>query len=82
MTVEMTPHEAEILISVLLFAEGAAWEQAPALSEAIQVLRPWRSALLATYLRERFAQPEAVGAVDPQAASTGTPSTREKASDV
>lgn len=54
MTAECTREEAEILIAVLTFAEGAALEMNPAMTEALKVLRPWRSALLQTYLRERL----------------------------
>jgi len=52
MTVELTRYEAEILIAVLTFAEGAALMENPAMMEALSVLRPWRSALLAAYLRQ------------------------------
>ena len=51
MTVEMNRFEAELLIAVLTFAEGAAAVMNPPLVEAIDALRPWRSALLGAYLR-------------------------------
>ena len=60
MTVEMSQDEATILIAVLVFAEGAALYEAPAITEALKVLRPWRSALLSAYLAERMAQADAV----------------------
>jgi len=59
MTVEINPEEAEILIAVLTFAEGCALKQNPAITEALQALRPWRSTLLATWLRSRFQKAEA-----------------------
>ncbi len=51
MNVEMTLEEAEILIAVLTFAEGAALVGNPPIGEALKELRPWRSALLMAYLR-------------------------------
>lgn len=54
MTVEVTRSEAEILIAVLLFAEGAALEMSPPISEALKDLRPWRTALLRTYLASQY----------------------------
>lgn len=50
MTVEMSRQEAEILIAVLTFAEGAALTENPSMVNALQVLRPWRSALLRAYV--------------------------------
>lgn len=44
--------EAEILIAVLTFAEGAALVENPAIVEALKVLQPWRTALLRAYLRQ------------------------------
>lgn len=52
MTVELTREEAEILIAVLTYAEGAALVENPAMTEAIYALRPWRSALLRVYLSQ------------------------------
>ena len=49
---DLTPAEAEILIAVLTFAEGAALESQSVIVEALAVLRPWRTALLLAYLRE------------------------------
>jgi hypothetical protein len=54
MNVELTQEEAEILIAVLTFAEGAAATLQPELVPAIAVLRKMRTALLETYLRERL----------------------------
>lgn len=57
MILEPTSDEAEILIAVLVYAEGnASGEpyQAPALREALRVLRPFRSALIQGYCRERL----------------------------
>jgi len=53
MTVEMTLSEAEILIACLTYAEGIALIDNPAINEALRALRPWRSALLQTYLHAR-----------------------------
>lgn len=61
MTVEMTPAEAEILTACLTFAEGAAMVESPAMVEALRALRPWRSALLETYIRERIQAQNATG---------------------
>lgn len=58
MNVEMTRDEAQILIAVLVFAEGAAMGQAPSIVEALKVLRPWRSALLLSYLRAEALEKE------------------------
>jgi hypothetical protein len=52
-TVEITPLEAEILIAVLTGAEGIFPYTSPELSEALKELRPWRSALVQAYIRER-----------------------------
>ena len=52
MTVELTAEEAQILIAVLTFAEGVALGENPGITAAMKVLRPWRSVLLLTYLRE------------------------------
>lgn len=57
MNVEMTPYEAELLIAILMFAEGAAPALQPELVPAIAELRTVRSALLQTYMRERLAPP-------------------------
>ncbi len=65
MTVEMTPYEAEILIAVLTGAEAAFGMVNPPLVEAMKELRPFRSALLQTFLRQAFAQPPSINAVDP-----------------
>ena len=53
MTVEMTPYEAEILIAVLTGAEAAFAVANPPLVEALDFLRPWRSALVRAYIMER-----------------------------
>ena len=53
MNAEMSAYEAEILIAVLTFEEGAALTLEPAMVEALKQLRPWRSALLQAYIRER-----------------------------
>lgn len=55
MTAELTIYEAEILIAGLAFAEGAALDMNPSMVEALNVLRPWRSALLQAYLSTRLA---------------------------
>jgi hypothetical protein len=68
MTIELTVPEAEIMIAVLVFAEGAAEGSVPAIAEALKVLRPWRSALLIAYLRARADAPVS-SAVDPCAAT-------------
>jgi hypothetical protein len=54
MTVEMTITEAELLIAILTGAEGAFAVVNPPLVEALDALRPWRTALLQAYLRERI----------------------------
>lgn len=54
MTIELTTAEAELLIALLTFAEGVAEVYNPPLIEAFRVLRPWRSKLMETYLRERL----------------------------
>ena len=54
MTIEITPFEAEILIGVLTGAEGAFAAVNPPLVEALEALRPWRSALVRAYIRERI----------------------------
>lgn len=63
MTVEMTRDEAEILIAVLTGAEAAFAIVNPPLVEALNALRPWRSAMFGAYLRERIGQPVAIDAV-------------------
>ena len=73
MTVEMTPYEAEILIAVLLGAEGAFAVVHPPLVEALEVLRPWRSALLQAYLLERISHQMPASLVAPGEAPVGTP---------
>lgn len=66
MEVQMTPFEAELLIAVLTGAEGVfAHYQQHEMSEALTELRPWRSALLAAYMRSRMESLQAAGAVDP-----------------
>lgn len=88
MTVEMTPFEAEILIGVLTGADGIFPATSPELSEALKELRPWRSALVGAYIRERAAalagrtleSPEAHDAVDPVLRLQRSPSTREEKS--
>ena len=57
MTVEMTLPEAELLIALLTGAEGAFAVVNPPLVKALEYLRPWRSALLQAYLRERIGSP-------------------------
>lgn len=54
MTVEMTPYEAELLIALLTGAEEALAVANPPLVGALEQLRPWRSALVQCYLRERL----------------------------
>lgn len=54
MTVELTTEEAEILIAVLVFAEGVALFENPPMVEALNALRPWRSRLLQTFLHTRW----------------------------
>lgn len=56
MTVELTPEEAEILIAVLTYAEGAALVENPAITNALHALRPWRSALLRAFLSRENVQ--------------------------
>lgn len=46
----MSTFEAELLICILTFAEGAAPMLQPELTEALKELRPLRSALLKNYL--------------------------------
>lgn len=65
MTAELTQEEAEILIAVLTFAENEAEMHNPAMAGALRVLRPWRSALLHAYLRERLNPPVTADAIDP-----------------
>jgi hypothetical protein len=55
MEVQMTAYEAEILIAVLTGAEGAFQVANPPLVEALNELRPWRSALVQAYIKERCA---------------------------
>lgn len=50
MTVELTIAEAELLIAVLAAADQ---QFDGAIALALRDLRPWRSALLQAYLRER-----------------------------
>jgi len=59
MTVELTLHEAELLIAILTGAEGAFAVVQPELVEALKDLRAWRRALLTAYLREARAGFEA-----------------------
>lgn len=56
MTVELTLDEAQIVIAVLTYAEGEALIGAPAITEALRALRPWRRSLLISYLREAEAR--------------------------
>ncbi len=65
MTVELTVAEAELLIALLTGAETSFAMTNPPLVEALQVLRPWRSALMQAYLRERIGSALSVAAVDP-----------------
>jgi hypothetical protein len=65
MTIEMTQAEAELLIALLTGAEGAFAVVNPPLVEALEVLRPWRTALMRAYLRERMGQPASTSAVVP-----------------
>jgi len=51
--IELTTTEAKILIAVLVFAEGAALESSPAITEALKDLRGWRRLLLYTYHRSQ-----------------------------
>jgi hypothetical protein len=53
MTITVSRADAELLIAVLTFAEGAAVEMNPSMVEALKALRPWRSNLLKTYLHAR-----------------------------
>lgn len=71
MQIEMTPFEAEILIGVLTGAEGSFAVTNPALVEALAALRPWRTALVQAYLRERI---ETFRAQPTTEASVGAPS--------
>jgi hypothetical protein len=57
-TVEMSRFEAELLIAMLEFAEGAAPILQPNLVEAMRALRPLRSAMLGAYLRHVQDAPE------------------------
>lgn len=54
MHVEMTMAEAELLIAILTGAEGAFAVANPPLVLALETLRPWRSALVQAYVRERM----------------------------
>lgn len=55
MELELTPHEAQLLIAVLTFAEGAALDvQHHAIIEVLGHLRPLRSALLQAWLRAKM----------------------------
>lgn len=54
MTIDLTRDEAEVLIAVLMFAEGAALVQSPPITEAMKVLEPMRSRLVGGYIRERI----------------------------
>jgi hypothetical protein len=65
-TVEMTPFEAEILIAVLTGAEGIFPHTSQALSEALNELRPWRSALMQAYLANRLSHPVASDRAEPE----------------
>ena len=51
MTVELTKEEAQILIAVLIFAEGVSAETNPAMVEALKGLRSWRTALMLSFMR-------------------------------
>lgn len=54
MVVELTRDEAEILIAVLTYAEGAALcMMNESITSALKALRPWRSALLGAYIKAR-----------------------------
>lgn len=74
MTIELTPFEAEILIAVLTGAEGAFAIANPPLVEAMKELRPWRSALIQAYLKERWSR---VLAPDTPPPPSGAPSASE-----
>jgi len=50
-TVELTREEAELLIAVLTYATGAALVENPSIVTALNLLHPWRRALLMAYLR-------------------------------
>lgn len=70
MNVELTRFEAEILIAVLAGAEGSFQITDPPLVEAMRELKPFRSALIAAYIRSA---PEAAMNVD----LAGLPAARE-----
>jgi len=55
MTVEMTVAEAELLIAILTGAEGAFAVTSRELVLALEDLRPWRTALMRSYLHQRMA---------------------------
>lgn len=81
MTIEMTLPEAELLLALLTDAEGAFAVANPPLVEALGDLRPWRSALMRVYLRERIGSPPADDAIDPHLPARGTDS-RPRATDL
>lgn len=54
MKVDITTNEAELLIAVLTFSEGAALLLEPGIVEVLKDLRPWRSALLREYVCGRL----------------------------
>jgi hypothetical protein len=57
MTFDIDADDAELLIAVLLYAEGAATLGAsanPAIADALQFLRPFRSRLIEAILRVRL----------------------------
>ena len=56
MSLELTRAEAELLIAILQFAEGAAPILQPELVNAIKDLRQFRTALLQVYLRSAGAE--------------------------
>lgn len=53
-TIELTQDEAEIVIAVLVYAEGSAALDNPGMAEALRVLQPWRSELLRRYMVMRL----------------------------
>lgn len=54
MIVELSQADAEILIAVLLYAEGMARLDNPPILAAIVDLAAFRSALIQTYITQRF----------------------------
>jgi hypothetical protein len=77
MTIEITTNEAELLIAILTGAEGAFAVVHPPLVKALEDLRPWRSALLQAYLRQRIGLPPVDPAVVTQGADHHELTTRD-----